>query len=324
VSVKDVLFIDANQYLDLYRTNSGKKLLPALEEQRNYIFVTKQVVDEVFRNKVEAAKDFLISQAKNVEPDSVAVPVPEDFLGVARTCARLCRLWWSRRFAKMPKRRTTKEFKKRAHELLEQVSLSEDDISTALEPIFAKAIAPEAEELQGAKKRKAHGNAPGKKNGPLGDELSWEQILSILRKSKGNSRLWVITRDSDYATKYAGETFLNAALYRELGELELSLEVFCFSDIDTGLRRFAATAKVKAEKLPTPEEAEQIKKEQESLTPLGWLINYDDSGFINLRLQDANRMRDAATVLVTPWLNQVVPDEVIPPPATNEADKGGT
>ena len=304
----NVLFIDANQYLDLYRTNSGKKLLPALEEQRGFIFVTEQVVDEVRRNKVEATKDFLISQAKNVEPDSVAVP--EDFLGVARTCAQLCRLWWSKRFAKMSKRQTGKEFKKRAHELLEQVSLSTDDISKALDPIFAEAVAPGAEELQNAKKRKAHGNAPGKKNGPLGDELNWEQILGTLRKIKGKSRLWIITRDSDYATKYASETFLNAALYRELVELESSPEVFCFSDIDTGLRRFAAIAKVKAEKLPTPEEAEQIKKEQESLPPLGWLSNFDDSAPI--AIQSAIRM--AYSTMTSPLGTQVFSDDIIPPP----------
>jgi len=41
-----MIFIDANQYLDLYRTASGKKLLAALKEQEEHIFVTKHVSEE--------------------------------------------------------------------------------------------------------------------------------------------------------------------------------------------------------------------------------------------------------------------------------------
>jgi hypothetical protein len=52
VSVKSRLFIDANQYLKLYQMVGAKTILAALEEQQNYIFVTKQIVDEVCREKV--------------------------------------------------------------------------------------------------------------------------------------------------------------------------------------------------------------------------------------------------------------------------------
>ena len=51
-----ILFIDANMYLDLFRTNSGKQLLDTLEEQQQYIFVTKQIVWEVERDKVRIGR----------------------------------------------------------------------------------------------------------------------------------------------------------------------------------------------------------------------------------------------------------------------------
>jgi len=42
-----VIFIDTQLYIDLYRTVSGKDLLALLEEQRDYIFITEQIVSEV-------------------------------------------------------------------------------------------------------------------------------------------------------------------------------------------------------------------------------------------------------------------------------------
>jgi hypothetical protein len=58
-SVDAFVFIDANEYLDLYRVKKSKKLLDALREQREYIFVTAQIVDEVQRSKLRVTADFL-------------------------------------------------------------------------------------------------------------------------------------------------------------------------------------------------------------------------------------------------------------------------
>jgi PIN domain-containing protein len=310
VSVKGVVFVDANQYLDLYRTVSGKKLLPALEEQRDFIFVTEQVVDEVYRNKVSAAA----CQLKNAKLELNSVAVPDDLLGVARACAQICCLWWSRRSAEMSKRQR-KKFRKPAHDLLEQVSQSKDEVSKALAGVFSRAVAPTDGELQRARARKERGNPPGKRSDPLGDQLTWEQILSQCK----DKLLWIITRDSDYGTKHEGEVFLNAVLYEDLARLYKSEPaVYCFDNIGQGLKHFADTTGAKAEKLPTPEETEQIKKEQESLPPLGWLTNYDDAA--QIAIQGAYAMRDSMLWRAA-LSNQ---EEVIPPPAPKEGDKDGT
>jgi hypothetical protein len=69
-----LLFIDANKYLDLYRTDKGKKLLAPLGEQVDYIFVTQQVVNEVQRNKIQVAAQFLTQKFKEIKVQTFGVP----------------------------------------------------------------------------------------------------------------------------------------------------------------------------------------------------------------------------------------------------------
>jgi hypothetical protein len=65
-----VLFIDANQYVKLYGLTKGKRLLDLLESQKDHIFVTAQIVDEVLRNKLRSAQTFLLAnQIKGSIPD---------------------------------------------------------------------------------------------------------------------------------------------------------------------------------------------------------------------------------------------------------------
>jgi hypothetical protein len=304
VTVRGVLFIDANQYLDLYRTIGGEKLLAPLQEQQTHIFVTTQVVDEVQRQKVKITESFLAARAKEPKPNKTGVSSQHSRTDKAIAIRLLERL--------------QRIHKKLSHDLLEQVSRSKDDVSKTLDSIFPQAVAHTDEELQRARARKERGNPPGKRGDSLGDQLSWEQILS---KCKDKPILWIITRDSDYGTMHEGKIFLNAALYQDLALLYQSEPtVFCFDNIGDGLKHFADTTGAKAEKLPTPEETEQIKKEQESLPPLGWLTDDNDSGYIRLQLQDAFRMRES-TPLAAPWISPLFSDEAIPPPPTKKVDE---
>jgi len=281
VSAQAVLFIDANQYLDLYRMFRGKQLLAALVEQKDYIFVTSQVVDEVSRNKVKVAASFLANAIKKMELNTMTVP--DHMLADDRVQSLGKRL--QKTGEELTK--TRDEFGKLTQELLEQVSQSNDEVSKALSVIFSKAVAPNAQELERAKQRKVHGNPPGKDNDPLGDQLSWEQILT---KCKEKPRLWVITKDSDYATEHGGKLFLNALLHQDLASLcEKQPEVFCFHNIVDGLKHFSATTSVKAKKLPPPNVTEQIKKEQESLPPLDWLFGSNEMFSTAIRNTDMSR-----------------------------------
>ena len=256
-SIEAVLFIDANQYLDLYRRVSGKMLLEAIIEQQEYIFVTEQVADEVQRNKVEIAAMFFKDQFKKLEMSNIGLP--DHFFG-KEIRANLQEI-----------HNTIKETKNEliqcACNVLGQISRSEDEVSKALASIFARATRHNEDELQRAKVRKERGKSPGKKTDPLGDQLSWEQILS---RCGAESKLWIISSDNDFATEYEGRVFLNAALYQDVSQpCQRVPEVYCFGSILDGIKDFAEKTRVKADKLPRGAEAEQIKKEQESLPPLG-------------------------------------------------------
>jgi hypothetical protein len=202
------------------------------------------------------------------------------------------------------------KFDKLIPDLLRQVSESTDVVSKALENLFSHPVEHNAEELERARLRKEHGNPPGKKSGPIGDQLNWEQILTRWRPDTG---LWIITGDDDFAIKYNKddkERFLNAFLYRELIQRYGTAPVFCFDNIGVGLADFVTKTGVKAEKLPTPEEIEKIRKQQESLPPMGWLEGYDDSAMVAFRAQQQQHdtMRRAALE------SQRASEDVIGPP----------
>jgi hypothetical protein len=286
VSVNDLLFIDANQYLYLYEMVSGKKLLVTLEDLRAHIFVTTQVVDEVNRNKVKITARFLDDWLKKSELSSISVPGhllrPED--GRVERMHELQEL-------RQKLKETKEERIEMTHHLLAQVSQSKDEVSKILASIFSQAVPPDEGELERARARRERGNPPGTQSDPLGDQLNWEQILS---HCKDKPRLWIISKDSDYGAVHAGEMFLNASLFQELAQLyKAEPAVFCFDNIAEGLEHFVKTTGAKTENLPTPEETKQIKKEQESLPPIGWLTNYDDSAHIGMHFADALIMRDS-------------------------------
>src|SRR6266851_7059640 len=73
-NVDALVFIDANQYLNLYRTAKGKRLLKPLMEQQEHIFITEQVVEEVQRNKLRVAALFLSKQFEELKLRAFEVP----------------------------------------------------------------------------------------------------------------------------------------------------------------------------------------------------------------------------------------------------------
>src|SRR5713101_5036545 len=75
-----LLFIDANKYLDLYRTKTGKLSLAGLSQQVDHIFVTQKVVDEVKRNKIKETAGFLTNHFKEL-PKAETYNVPDHLFG---------------------------------------------------------------------------------------------------------------------------------------------------------------------------------------------------------------------------------------------------
>ena len=60
-------------------------------------------------------------------------------------------------------------------------------------------------------------------------------------------------------------------------------EAFLFKDIPSGIKHFAEMTGVQAAKLPTSEQIEQIKKEEDVLPPIGWSTVTDDGAMAAFR-----------------------------------------
>jgi hypothetical protein len=259
------LFIDANAYLTLYRTITGKKLLKPLLEQREHIFLTRQVVEEVQRNKLKVAAQFLTEKFGEIQ--LAALNVPDHLLNALEPNATQLRQRHKEIREKLDE--LNAHLTTATDQILRLISQSQDEVSKSLVDLFAAAVPHTQEELGRARDRRERGTPPGKKGDPLGDQLTWEQLLT---HSKQKAKVWIITNDSDYCTGRSGRAFLNPLLFQDLVQFRSPApDVFCFGSIDDGLVDFVKATGVKAEARLTQEESKEIKKELESLPPLGWL-----------------------------------------------------
>ena len=292
-----LLFIDSNKYLDLYRIDQGKKLLAPLGEQIDYVFVTQQVVNEVQRNKILVAADFLRKKSKELKLQTFNLP---DHLSSASIDQRSDILQKMSDIAQTIKAMNA-EVDALGLGIMEQISRSEDEVSKALSPIFANAVPHSSDELQRARERRDLGNPPGKITNPIGDQLTWEQILTHFKDKK---RLWIISRDGDYGTVYSGKGFLNRFLYDELCKITSAPEVYLFEDIVEGINHFVDTTGVKAEQRLTPEEAEEIEKEEKALPHLN-----QSSESMRKILQNMEQFSQPSQSLGKALENMNLPDE---------------
>ena len=262
------LFIDTNQYLKLYMADKGKKkLLQLLKENQQYIFITQQIVDEIQRNKLRQAKSFLNTMTQAVK--QLKLPTfdsPEHLIGRSDSIA----VSLYKKFVSIQEqvREIEEELQKESFQILQQISSSEDEVSKVFAELFDKVAAPSTEELQRARERKERGNPPGKPNDPLGDQISWEQLLS---HSKSKSKLWIVSEDSDYSIEHRGKRFLNSLLQQDISRARQSgLEVFCFGNLLKAIEDFESKTGIKSATQLTEQESREIKEELDSLPPFGF------------------------------------------------------
>jgi len=256
-----LLLIDANKYLDLYRTDKGRKLLAPLSEQASYIFVTQQIVDEVQRNKLGVVADFLRTKSQDMK--FRGINVPDQFSGTVT--GKTQEILRQMRDIDTSVARLNAQIDAHTLEVMTQVAESKDDVSKALAPILLNAVQPSPEEMKRARQRREVGNPPGKRNDPLGDEITWEQVLSHFI---GKKRLWIISRDGDYGTRFGNGSFLNSFLRLELAQIADDPVVYIFEDLVEGLTHFVETAGVPAMIKLTTEELTEIETEEKSLPPV--------------------------------------------------------
>jgi PIN domain len=253
-----LLFIDTNKYLDLYRRDNIKNLLAILNEQVNNIFVTQQIVDEVHRNKLTVAANFLREKQNKFTPVQVIASdllAPLDSEEGNQFQTKLKNILKEYALIKV-------DFDNLANNLLSKIQLSSDEVSIVLSPIFANAKKHTSKEMQKAKDRKELGNPPGKKNDPIGDQLNWEQILT---QFEGKKHLVIISSDCDFGTEYNKIFYLNQYLRDELCKVATNPDVYIHDSIKDGIKKYIEITNLNSEIRLTPEEAEAIENEERSL-----------------------------------------------------------
>jgi hypothetical protein len=297
------LLVDANQYLALYGLASGRKLLDLLHGQRNRIFVSTQIVDEVTRNKLKLASRFFAAQFEKGK----IIAVPDHLLGVDGDKIKELR----DKFALAESAR--KEINDIALDVLTKISRAEDDVSIFLRSLFDKAVAPSTEQIARAQSRRERGNPPGKLNDPLGDQIYWEQFLDHCRKNKCKD-VWIITGDTDYHVKYDKKLLLNPLLNRDLvSACDGQPEVHCFDTLLDALTKLGEKEGLPSARLPTSGEAKQLKQEFDY-----WKANTIEKSIVSIF--DANLQR----IISIPAANAAwVVNEAFwhGPPKDDEGDK---
>lgn len=184
-----VIFPDANVLLDLYRVFDPEwtKVANRLADLGDSLIITQQVASEVNRNRLGVVRTAHVAALKELSPPQANLPPglrthEQDLRQATKLVGEV-----------------TKAIKRSAQSHLQAVALGTDETSLALAHVLDRAEAESEEQLVRARLRKERGNPPGKRTDPLGDQLSWEQLLDAL--SSATAVIWLVTRDGDYFTK---------------------------------------------------------------------------------------------------------------------------
>jgi hypothetical protein len=202
-------YIDANVFLSLYGSSDDRLLEPfrqlqLLNSSVLSVFVTDQLANEVNRNKLDRAKKPM-EQFLAADPQEGKSPL----LVMSKILTQAIQAQSGESdslFAELsPSERRSDLLFRCACEAFRRISDSEDEMSLFLAPFFSSPRSPSEYQMKEAWRRKACGIPPGKSNDPIGDEISWVQLLHTL---KDGDRLWLVSNDSDYSTRLDGRTKL--------------------------------------------------------------------------------------------------------------------
>jgi len=229
----DLIFIDTNIYLRFFDSNSKefKRLLDDLIIVKSNIFVTNQIINEIERNKLNVFNKSISNYKKNVKISEVNLPEHID----GNNTRKLEEWNNKRRRIEEDNEKLIKELDVIFEENISNISISKDNVSLKLKSIFQNISHASSEEITLARIRKEIGNPPGKKEDPIGDQITWEQLLNKIPQI---NRIWIITNDFDFYSKFKTTCYLNPYLSQELLNKHSEIEINIFESLSDGLRHF--------------------------------------------------------------------------------------
>jgi hypothetical protein len=267
-----LVFVDANVFLDSYRRVSKeyRDLLKSLLALGQTLYVTKTVVDEVGRSRVTAYQDANRLEVKSSGISGFEIaPHYGDDSGVVEVL--------NKRFRKL-RSTVSQEIKQIAADMeavhqrnLLAIVQGNDDVSILLESIFKSAEAETPAQLERARLRKERGNPPGKRTDPLGDQISWEQILE---RAVDADSVWIVSRDGDYSVMVGDIAYLQPPLQRELAAVRGVKTIKCHRYLATFFEEFAKAGVVAPSALPPQESVnaakQQLPPDESIFEPVTW------------------------------------------------------
>jgi len=257
---KPTLFIDANQYLKIFglTRKHREKVLEFITSAAANIFVPRQIADEVLRNKVSVSAAFFAGSINKL-PDNQQLTVDDILFSIDDESAKAVKK--AVEDVKVGRNKIIES----ARVELQRIARSDDAVSKQLKSFFSKAIAATPDEIGKARTRKEFGNQPGKPTNPLGDQLSWEQLLSHCKSHKVK-QLWIVSNDTDFCTNKLDTLTLNAQLYSNLFEqCGRDIEARCFNKLTDGLDDFGKHLRLAKDQRLTEEEVKDIRQEIDNL-----------------------------------------------------------
>ncbi len=251
------IFIDTNIYLGFYNTNQPefKKLLGTLSELKSHLLVTRPVIDEINRNKLNV---FRLSVDNYIKAAAFTSPNLPEHLD-----SEIDRAFqdWNKRRKEIERMASAlnKELDDILQTKLSAVATSADKVSMELKKIFASPLPYSDKVYKNASMRKSLGNPPGKPEDPLGDQLNWVQLLENCEHIK---KLWFISNDRDFYTEFNNHFFLNPFLHEELKNINPHIEVRIFNKLSAALKDFNEEQQLKT--LPEKAALDQIAEEEKT------------------------------------------------------------
>lgn len=257
------IYIDTNVYLLFYFQKESKfnDLLESLVELKDKIFIPKQIVYEVERNKLKRFSDSFNEYIKKAtEVDNITIPTHFDSSSEKRLED------WNQERKKIYNNLKDSNTKLRSikNDLYVNIYNGADEVSIKLKKIFDLAKDAEPAMLEKARLRKERGNPPGKKTDTLGDQISWEQFLQNIA-IEVIDEVWIITKDSDYFIKdNNNKIHINSLLREELKELGIK-NIQIHDDISKAIKEYNKAYTIK--NIPTELELDKFIKFEEDMNP---------------------------------------------------------
>ena len=252
-----VIFPDTNVLLDLYRRFDERwtKVAQEMHRAERALLVTQQVVDELTRQRFQVVRDALSVALREVTPPRANLPP-----GLRAYEGEL-------REACLHVKRVRMSIDSAAEKHLVDLAGSTDQVTVALGDLLKRPMAPSDQQLERARRRKECGNPPGKPKDPLGDQLSWEQLLDQL--SASTKVIWIVTRDSDFTVAgLANERRLNPFLEVEVANRAPFAEVRLFDNLPEAVNQYLA--EVGQEEAFSPTELEYFAHDDDEPERMPW------------------------------------------------------